>query len=52
MPNKKINKPIEHFAVSVDSVESVTGIDFFFNVPDKIEQNIESFYDINYWNWD
>ena len=52
MPNEKINKPIEHFAVSVDSIESATGIDFFFNIPDVLEEKLESSVDITLWNWD
>ena len=52
MPNKKINQPIEHFAVSVDSIESATGIDFFFNMPDVLEEKLESSVDITLWNWD
>ena len=34
---------------SVDEVESITGIDFFYNLPDDIENVIESFSDLNKW---
>jgi endonuclease G len=29
MPNEKLRYPIEHYAVSVDAVEALTGLDFF-----------------------
>ena len=37
-------------AVSIHSLEATTGIDFFYNLPDNIESNIESHLDISYWN--
>ena len=42
MPNKKIYNPIEYFATSIDSIEVITGIDFFANIDSDIEKNIES----------
>lgn len=42
MPNKKCEEPIEHFAVPVDSVEKITGIDFYPDLPDKEEEELES----------
>ena len=39
--NKKSADSIEKFAVSIDSVESFTGIDFFPSVSDEIENIIE-----------
>ena len=42
VPHQKSKQTIKHFAVSIDSVESVTGIDFFPALPDHVEQAIES----------
>lgn len=42
MPNEDIQYPVETYAVSIDSVEAVTGIDFFYNLPDSTENRIEA----------
>lgn len=41
MTNEKSSKPLAYFAVSIDSVESVTGIDFFPALPDEVEDALE-----------
>ena len=38
------------FTVSVDSVESVTGFDFFYNLPDDVENEIEKSSNYQLWN--
>ena len=40
------------FAVSIDSVESVTGIDFFPALPDADETELEKWICPRCWNWD
>ena len=47
--NQKSNDPISNFAVSIDKVEEVTGIDFFHTLPDAIENEIELKYDMEIW---
>ena len=42
MPHKESNQPLYEFVVSVDEVESLTGIDFFTELPDDIEERLES----------
>jgi endonuclease G len=42
MPNQNSNRPLRSFAVSVDSVETLTGIDFFPQLPDAVERAVES----------
>jgi len=42
MPNSKNEYPIEYYAVSIDSIEKLTNIDFFYNLNDSIENLIES----------
>jgi len=51
IPNKGISKPLYNFAVSIDSVEKVTGIDFFYQLDDKEEEKIERNNCINCWIW-
>ncbi len=42
-------KPLEAHAVSVDSVEVRTGIDFFTELPEHVEQRAEASYDCSQW---
>ena len=52
LPNKKSNKDLMNYAVSIDIVEKLTGINFFDNLPDKIEEKIESELNIQSWYFD
>ncbi len=47
--NTHSTKPLSEYAVSVDSVERVCGLDFFHQLPDSTEYLIESFFDKIYW---
>ncbi len=50
--NKGYGKaPLRQFAVSIDSVEKITGIDFFPALPDELEKQVESKADIAKWNF-
>jgi endonuclease G len=49
IPNKKSEKPLYSFVVSVDSVEKLTGIDFFPKLEDKLENNLEKNAGYNLW---
>jgi endonuclease G len=49
LPNKKSEKPFYSFVVSVDSIEKMTGIDFFPELDDKLENNLEKRTDCNLW---
>lgn len=49
LPNEGSQQPLSTFAVSVDSVESMTGLDFFPNLPDDEEKEIES--TLQRWKW-
>ena len=42
MPNRGINEPLTSFASSIRDVETLTGLNFFSNLPDDIENKIES----------
>lgn len=43
------NTPLHTVAISVDSLEAVTGIDFFPLLPDAQEEEMESTVDLKYW---
>ncbi len=51
MPNQKGDASLSTYAVSINYVEKITGIDFFPALPDKIEQNIENSFNTSDWNW-
>lgn len=50
MPNGPVPGGMQNHAVSVDSVESLTGHDFFSALPDDIETATESKCDFNRWS--
>lgn len=51
MANEGSMLPVEHFAVTVDSVEHLTGLDFFNSLPDSIEDRVERTMDSNQWRF-
>lgn len=51
MPNASSNLPLQSYAVPIDSVEHITGIDFFPALPDKQELVIEKTVCIDCWSW-
>lgn len=42
MPNKKISGEIQQYLVTIDKIEALSGLDFLSELPDKIENKIES----------
>lgn len=52
MPNAASSELIQHFVVSVDSVEHLTGIDFFPLLNDAEESKLEKQACIPCWQWD
>lgn len=36
-----VNRPLESYAVTIDEVEAITGLDFFHELPDPIENSAE-----------
>ena len=51
VPNAKSNKPLYEFVVSVDSIEKMTGIDFFPKLDDKTENSLEKNSDYKGWSF-
>jgi endonuclease G len=50
MPNGDVKGGLQACAVSIDSVESITGHDFFAALPDSIEQQVEQECRFHYWS--
>jgi len=51
LENKTEKASLSNFAVSIDSVEAMTGLNFFPNLPDKVERDLESKVCISCWSW-
>jgi len=51
MQNRPSNKPIEQFVVTIDEIEKRTGIDFFKELPDKVEEKLEREVRITDWKF-
>jgi len=42
LPNQKSNKELTQFIISVDSIETLTGINFFSQLDDTLEVQLKS----------
>lgn len=51
LPNESSSDSLKHFAVPIDSIEAVTGIDFFPSLNDELENRVESYLNIENWSW-
>lgn len=51
IPNTGSSEPLQQFAVPIDSVEKITGINFFHSLPDEQEDFIEKTLCIKCWLW-
>jgi endonuclease G, mitochondrial len=50
-PNRKVVDPISNYAVSIDSVENFTNLDFYNYLPDNIEGGVESDFNLTAWGF-
>lgn len=50
MPNQAGSRPLMTYMLSIDEVEQLSGIDFFYNLPDSIEDSIEKDFRVRDWN--
>lgn len=50
MPNGKVKGGMQKCAVPIDSVEALTGHDFFASLPDDIENEVEAQCNFHYWS--
>ncbi len=51
MKNRPSSKSVQEFVVTIDEVEKRTGIDFFKELPDKVEDVLESEIQIRNWKF-
>jgi len=51
MPNENVNRALYKYVVSIDYIEQKTGIDFFPNLPDAIENRLEAASDYKGWSF-
>ncbi len=49
MPNQDLDGPLEVFAVAIDEVEEIAGLDFFNRLPESEEKQLESVLDKEKW---
>ena len=50
IPNKPSSESFYEYAVSIDEIEAITGIDFFPKLPDSIENKMENTIDLKAWS--
>ena len=50
VPNETTKRRLHSFVVTVDEVEKITGYDFFRELPDEIENKLES--NCNFMDWE
>lgn len=48
-PNEGTHHPMDYYVMTVDEVEEKSGIDFFYNLPDDTENDIEGHSELNKW---
>ena len=51
VPNQTSKRRVYSFAVSVDKVERITGYDFFSELDDEAEKQLEKKFDTSLWMW-
>ncbi len=50
LPEDHSNDALKDYAITIDRLEELTGLDFFCNLPDEIENKTESILTHSYWN--
>ena len=51
LPNENSDKSLQSFAMTIDEVEEITGIDFYPALPDDVEEAVESKMRTSDWNF-
>ena len=51
LPNEGSDRSLQSYAVSIDDVEEITGLDFYPRLPDDVEEKIEAEYDTALWSF-
>lgn len=52
LPSKPSFDDLKAEAISIDELEELTGLDFFCNLPDELEEAAESVLNTDAWNWE
>lgn len=52
LPAKPTFDELKAEAITIDELEEFSGLDFFCNLPDELEEAAESAVDANAWNWE
>lgn len=45
------SKELKDYVLSIDELEKETGFDFFINLPDDVEKQVEANYTLSDWSW-
>lgn len=51
LPNQASSESLQKYVISIDSIEKLTGYDFYYQLPDSIENNLEKSIDVTNWKW-
>ena len=51
IPNKASKEPLEKYVVSIDSIEKLTGYDFYYQLSDSLENQLEKSTSTIDWTW-
>ncbi|MDO4164828.1 MAG: DNA/RNA non-specific endonuclease [Bacteroides sp.] len=51
LPKEPTTAELQEYVVTIDSLETFTGLDFFCNLPDDLETEVESAVDLSAWAW-
>ncbi len=51
MPNEASQEPLQHYVVTIDSIEKLTGTNFFYMMPEEEQRIFESTVDLSLWRW-
>ena len=51
MPNRGSQQLLQDYVVTIDSIEQITATDFFFMLPENLQEQIEGNVDQSKWKW-
>jgi len=52
LPNSNLHDEISRYTITIDSLESLLEIDFFYQLPDRLEERVEKTSCYKCWNWE
>ena len=50
MPNQAGHKKLSSYAMSIEELEIITDMDLFYNLPDNVEEQVETSFNLTDWN--